>query len=80
MTDVKYGVYQTKNGSSKYDGIGFLSSRSSSGSFAHYFTRPGTYFFSSGFVDNSNLFDMKGKVVVDGARSKIVNVNVKVNG
>ena len=80
MTDVIYGVYQTNNGSSNYDGTGFKSSRSSSGSFLYQFDKPGTYYFSSGFVDQYDVVELKGKVVVEPASSMIVNIGVKVNG
>lgn len=81
MTDVVYGVQQTNDGeASDYDGSGFVSQRSGSGSFIHQFTTPGTYYFSSGFIDKAQLLDMKGVVVVEPAQSSVVNVSVKVNG
>ena len=38
------------------------------------------YYFSSGFIDQNGLLDMKGIVVVEPAQSNVVNVGVKVNG
>lgn len=76
-----YGVFQTADEqSSTYDGKGFNSPRSSSGSFVHLFTKPGTYYFSSGYIDAYGAIDMKGKVVVEAASSKIENVKVEVDG
>ena len=66
--------------STDYDGAGFISNRSASGSFTHRFNRAGTYYFSSGFIDQNGLLDMKGVVVVEPAQSNVVNVGVKVNG
>ena len=66
--------------STDYDGKGFISERSASGSFMYQFTKAGTYYFSSGYLDDGELLDMKGVVVVEPAASVVVNVNVKVNG
>ena len=74
-------MQQTKDELSiEYDGTGFKSERSSSGSFVHQFTKPGTYYFSSGFLDDRQLLDMKGMVVVEAAQSNVVNIAVNVNG
>lgn len=42
--------------------------------------KPGTYYFSSGYIDAYGAIDMKGKVVVETAESKIENVKVEVDG
>ena len=74
-------MHQTQdNASTDYDGTGFISKRGSSGSFTHQFYRPGTYYFSSGFIDQGGFLDLKGMVVVQPALSHVVNVDVKVNG
>ena len=78
---MNYGVFQTANEESTgYDGKGFNSPRSSTGSFVYVFTKPGTYFFSSGYIDAYGAIDMKGKVVVEAPVSKIEDVNVEVDG
>lgn len=78
---LEYGVFQTADEqSSTYDGKGFNSPRSSSGSFAKLFTKSGTYYFSSGYIDAYGAIDMKGKVVVEAAASKIENINVEIDG
>ena len=74
-------MHQTQDElSTDYDGTGFVSDRSSSGSFTQKFNRPGTYYFSSGFIDQNGLLDLKGMVVVEPAQSTVVNVGVKVKG
>jgi hypothetical protein len=76
-----YGVFQTADDqSSTYDGQGFITARSSSGSFVHKFSKPGTYYFSSGYIDDYGTIEMKGKVVVEEAESRIENVVVEVDG
>ena len=81
MVDVTYGVHQTKDeSSSDYDGQGFRSSRSSTGSYTHQFNTPGVYYFSSGFIDQTGVVDMKGKVIVEETTSKIVKTDIKVDG
>ncbi|XP_028395269.1 fibrocystin-L-like [Dendronephthya gigantea] len=78
---LNYGVFETADEkSTKYDGKGFNSPRGSSGSFVHLFTKPGTYHFSSGYIDAYGAIDMKGKVVVEAAVSKTEDVNVEVDG
>lgn len=78
---MKYGVHQTNdNTSTDYDGTGFISERSSSGSFIHQFNKTGTYYFSSGFIDKGGFLAMPGMVLVEPPLSNVVHVNVKVNG
>ena len=78
---MEYGVFETiDDQSSVYDGKGFRSPRSSSGSFVRLFTKPGTYYYSSGYIDDYGAIDMKGKVVVEKAESKIENIDVEVDG
>lgn len=79
MTNLQYGVQQTNDSSSTaYNGKGFKSERSSTGWFQHRFNVPGTYYYSSGFVDPYDVINMKGKIVVMGPRSKATNVTVRV--
>ena len=81
MVAVTYGVHQTEDeASSDYDGTGFQSSRSSTGSYTHQFTIPGVYYFSSGFIDQSGVLEMKGKVIVEETTSKIVKTDITVAG
>ena len=81
MVNLRYGVHQTADEqSSGHDGEGFISPRSSSGSFVHQFTKPGTYYFSSGYIDDYGAIDMKGKVVVAEASSKVEDIQVEVDG
>ena len=66
--------------STDYNGKGFISERSGTGSFTYQFTKAGTYYFSSGYLDDGEFLDMKGMVIVEPAASVVVNVDVKVNG
>lgn len=74
-------MQQTRDSStSEYDGKGFKSARGGSGNYSQQFNMPGTYFYSSGAVDPYGAIVMKGKVIVNGFKTKSHDVKVLVGG
>ncbi|XP_038070546.1 fibrocystin-L-like isoform X1 [Patiria miniata] len=67
VTGIGYAIMQTADADAvMYDGQGFYSgARSSNGAFAYKFSTPGTYFYSSGPVDEDGTLFMKGTVKVN---------------
>ena len=80
LSELRYRVQQTTDSSTDYDGTGFRSDQSNSGTFSHTFTKPGTYYYSSGPVDNQGKVVMKGKVVVKELSSEAQTVSLKLAG
>ena len=78
LSKLSIGVFQTSAVSEEYDGTGFISARSSSGSFTHRFDKPGVYYFSTGPIDAGKRISMTGRVIVRGMKSKISNVHLRV--
>ena len=80
MSKLSIGVHQSSQLSSLFDGTGFTSARSSSGSYKYRFERPGTFYFSSGNVDTAGRIQMSGKIIVNELVSSIADITLKING
>eukprot|EP00795_Rhopilema_esculentum_P009048 gene9048-16692_t len=78
LSQLSIGVFQTSAVNEEYDGTGFISARSSSGSFTHRFDKLGVYYFSTGPIDAGKRISMTGRVIVRGMKSKISNVHLRV--
>ncbi|KAM3928399.1 fibrocystin-L-like [Leptodactylus fuscus] len=78
ITGIGYRVFSVSNpGNFTYDGIAFNSGdRVPSGVFSYQFTSPGTYYYSSGYVNDGNSIVMQGvvNVVPIGDQSSPVRV------
>ncbi|XP_022097673.1 fibrocystin-L-like isoform X1 [Acanthaster planci] len=82
VTGIGYAVMQTADADAvMYDGQGFYSGeRSSDGNFAYRFSTPGTYYYSSGPVDEDGNLYMKGIVKVNEPTATSNKVVVTVGG
>ncbi|XP_043922184.1 fibrocystin-L [Protopterus annectens] len=82
VTGVGYRVFSVSNpGDVDYNGNGFNSgSKTDSGTFSYQFTSPGAYYYSSGYVDNSNNILMQGVVLVAPVQDSMLKLNVLVDG
>ncbi|XP_070541075.1 fibrocystin-L-like [Ptychodera flava] len=79
---IGYAVQQTADASSTvYDGSGFKSpGRIPVGSFSHTFYAAGTYYYSSGPVDEDGTLYMKGVINVEPADSVAKDLSVQLAG
>ncbi|KAJ8273405.1 hypothetical protein GJAV_G00101260 [Gymnothorax javanicus] len=80
---IGYRVFSVSNPSSThYDGVHFTSgdSKTESGFFSYRFTAPGTYYYSSGYVDDGNRKFLQGVVKVLPLEDKQGVLNITVRG
>ncbi|XP_077992871.1 fibrocystin-L-like [Glandiceps talaboti] len=79
---IGYAVQQTADAfSDVYDGTGFRSGpKTPQGSFSHTFQAPGTYYYSSGAIDNDGELYMKGVVIVEDPNSVVEKLILTVDG
>ncbi|XP_071793632.1 fibrocystin-L-like isoform X1 [Asterias amurensis] len=82
VSGIGYAVMQTANSDAvNYDGQGFISgARSTEGIFAYKFSAPGTYYYSSGPVDEDGQLYMKGTIKVEEPTSSTHKLVVEVAG
>ncbi|XP_048451560.1 fibrocystin-L-like [Rhincodon typus] len=83
LQNLKYRVSSVSKPSDvNYKGIGFISGNMSttSGSFSHHFTSPGTYYYSSGYVDQKQSIILQGVVNVKPTEESIKGVQVYLAG
>ena len=60
---------------------GFTSGdQTASGSFAHQFNQPGTFYYWSGYVESSAQIFFRGVIIVKDTIDKELEVNVYLNG
>lgn len=72
--DTPASTSPTENGFSSVGGA------SSSGSFIHEFTSPGTYYYWSGFVDKNGLIALRGVIVVQDGSDVDLALHLTVDG
>ncbi|KAI5091821.1 fibrocystin-L precursor, partial [Silurus meridionalis] len=78
-----YRVFSVDNPSStEYNGVSFNSgnSKTANGFFSYYFTAPGVYYYSSGYIDSANQTSMQGVVNVRPLEERSIKLNVTVAG
>ncbi|KAI5615922.1 fibrocystin-L precursor [Silurus asotus] len=78
-----YRVFSVDNPSStEYNGVSFNSgnSKTANGFFSYYFTAPGVYYYSSGYIDSANQISMQGVVNVRPLEERSIKLNVTVAG
>ncbi|XP_040289774.1 fibrocystin-L-like [Bufo bufo] len=82
ITGIGYRVFSVSDPANlTYDGISFNSgARVPSGVFSNNFTSPGTYYYSSGYVNDGNTIIMQGVVIVNQIAEQISPVRVSVGG
>ncbi|KAJ8026005.1 Fibrocystin-L [Holothuria leucospilota] len=82
VVGIKYTVQQTADSDSvTYDGTGFYAGAATNiGSYSYTFTAPGTYYYSSGPVDNADTLYMKGVIHVVEADSIAYELNLELGG
>ncbi|XP_059501744.1 PKHD1 like 1, tandem duplicate 1 isoform X2 [Stegostoma tigrinum] len=83
LQNLKYRVFSVSKPSDvNYQGSGFISGNVSttSGSFSHHFTSPGTYYYSSGYVDQKQSITLQGVVNVKPTEESIKSVHVYLAG
>ncbi|KAG8441696.1 hypothetical protein GDO86_010760 [Hymenochirus boettgeri] len=81
LTGVGYRVFSVSDPSSiTYDGDTFTSgdSKTPSGIFKYQFNTPGTYFYSSGYVDDANTIFLQGVVIVSPVQDHSERIYVSV--
>ncbi|XP_071828580.1 fibrocystin-L-like isoform X3 [Apostichopus japonicus] len=80
VVGIKYTVQQTANADSNtYDGTGFYAgSATNIGSYSYTFSAPGTYYYSSGPVDNDQTLYMQGIVHVSAGVGQARQLDVMV--
>ncbi|KAM4688908.1 fibrocystin-L [Discoglossus pictus] len=69
-------------GNVTYDGKGFSSgtSKLASGVFSYQFTAPGTYYYSSGYIDDLETIFLQGVIIVLSAEDQKRQLSVSVEG
>ncbi|XP_069478237.1 fibrocystin-L-like [Ambystoma mexicanum] len=80
---IGYRVFSVSSpGDTSYDGSGFTSGnvKTSSGSFSYQFTLPGVYFYSSGFVSDSQTIFMQGAVKVKQLSRQKSRLHLSIGG
>eukprot|EP00062_Callorhinchus_milii_P017054 gi/632969110/ref/XP_007900907.1/ PREDICTED: LOW QUALITY PROTEIN: fibrocystin-L [Callorhinchus milii] len=80
---LRYRVYRVARPSDvNYDGDGFISGTSSSvsGSFSYHFTSPGSFYYSSGFVNPAQSIYLQGVVNVRPAQERVTKLYLYVAG
>ncbi|XP_043545299.1 PKHD1 like 1, tandem duplicate 1 [Chiloscyllium plagiosum] len=83
LQHLRYRVFSVSKPSDvNYKGSGFISDNMSttSGSFSHHFTSPGTYYYSSGYVDQKQSVVLQGVVNVKSAEESIKGVHIHFAG
>ncbi|XP_072562121.1 PKHD1 like 1, tandem duplicate 1 [Paramormyrops kingsleyae] len=83
ISGVGYRVFSVSSPSStSYDGAGFTSGdiKTKSGFFSYRFTAPGTYYYSSGYVDVGMQRFMQGVVKVQSLQDRDSRLNLTVGG
>lgn len=77
-------IQQTlSDGRVEYNGVGFQSEvfKATSGEYSHDFLIPGTYYYSSGWIEESNTIALTGSVIVEDTSSEVdFPINVFVDG
>ncbi|KAG8441692.1 hypothetical protein GDO86_010757 [Hymenochirus boettgeri] len=82
VTGVGYRVFSVSDPSSiTYDGDTFTSgdSKTPSGVFKYQFNTPGTYYYSSGYVDDANTIFLQGVIVVSPVQNHSERIYVSVS-
>ncbi|XP_051879473.1 PKHD1 like 1, tandem duplicate 1 [Pristis pectinata] len=80
---LSYRVFSVSGPSEvNYKGKGFMSGDTGTpaGSFSHRFTSPGSFFYSSGYIDQKNKIFLQGVVHVRAAEERSLNLHVSVAG
>ncbi|XP_072425699.1 fibrocystin-L-like [Chiloscyllium punctatum] len=83
LQSLRYRVFSVSKPSDvNYKGSGFISGNVStlSGSFSYHFTSPGTYYYSSGYVDQKQSIILQGTVNVKPAEERIESVHIYLAG
>ncbi|KAG9339164.1 hypothetical protein JZ751_024022 [Albula glossodonta] len=83
ISGVGYRVFSVSSPSSTtYDGLAFTSgdTKTASGFFSYRFTAPGTYYYSSGYVDSINQKFLQGVVKVQPLEDRSSRLSVTVVG
>ncbi|XP_043545298.1 fibrocystin-L-like [Chiloscyllium plagiosum] len=83
LQNLRYRVFSVSKPSGvNYKGSGFISGNvsTSSGSFSYHFTSPGTYYYSSGYVDQKQSIILQGTVNVKPAEERIESVHIYLAG
>ncbi|OCT77100.1 fibrocystin-L [Xenopus laevis] len=83
LTGIGYRVFSVSDPANvTYDGKTFISgtTKSPSGVFSYQFTSPGTYYYSSGYVNDARTIFLQGVVYVSPAREKSSALYVSVGG
>ncbi|OCT77099.1 hypothetical protein XELAEV_18032294mg, partial [Xenopus laevis] len=83
ITGVGYRVFSVSDPANViYDGKTFISgtTKSPSGVFSYQFTSPGTYYYSSGYVNDAGTIFLQGVVYVSPAREQSRALYVSVGG